>query len=49
MKASDVSVDSCVGMDPNVLILVKCDTSLLFKKLNELKSNHRILMTGVRS
>ena len=49
MKANDVSGDSYVGMDPNILILVKCDTSLLFKKLTELKSSQRILMTGVRS
>lgn len=28
---------------------MKSDTSLLFKKLNELNSVHRIIMTGVRS
>ncbi len=28
--------------------VVKNDESLLFRKLNELKSFHRIIMTGVR-
>jgi len=27
--------------------LVKSDASLLFRKLNELKINHRVIMTGV--
>jgi hypothetical protein len=31
-----------------VSTLVKSDTSLLFKRLNELNSVHRIIMTGVR-
>lgn len=31
------------------LLPVKSDSSLLFKKLNELHTEHRIIMTGVRS
>jgi hypothetical protein len=29
------------------LLVVKSDSSLLFKRLNELNSIHRIIMTGV--
>lgn len=32
---------------PYSFIAVKSDNSLLFRKLNELRSNHRIIMTGV--
>ena len=31
-----------------MFVLVKADSSLLFKRLTALKSYHRVLMTGVR-
>jgi len=50
MKANDVSVILLhIQTDETTLTSVKSDTSLLFKRLNELNSAHRILMTGVRS
>lgn len=30
-----------------LFVAVKSDSSLLFRKLNELRSNHRVIMTGV--
>jgi len=49
MKAKDVSV---ARLSPRILVSqlvvsVKSDSSLIFKKLSELHSIHRIIMTGV--
>lgn len=33
----------------NIVIVVKSDTSLLFRKLKELNILHRIILTGVRA